>query len=100
MKVAPDASPEDGLLDVIVVGDISKLGLFRAFPSIYRGTHLSHPALAHRRGRRVEIESDADEMWLEGDGESFGTPPITLELLPAALRVFGLSAAAPLGADE
>ena len=43
MKIAPDADPSDGLLDVLVWGDVSRLDLARNLHKLYRGTHTTTP---------------------------------------------------------
>ncbi len=53
MRVCPDARLDDGLLDVTVLGPISKLEFLRVFPTVYKGTHVDHPAVTVRRARQV-----------------------------------------------
>ena len=43
MKVTPDASFDDGLLDVLVLHKISTAEFLRVFPRVFKGTHASHP---------------------------------------------------------
>jgi YegS/Rv2252/BmrU family lipid kinase len=88
MRVAPDARLDDGLLDVVVVGDLSKARLVANLPRLYAGTHLAHPAITHRRGARVEARGGA-ETWVEIDGEPLGTLPASFEVIPKALSFFG-----------
>ena len=52
MKMCPDAEPDDGLLDVVTIGDITKRDLVLTMPKIYRGTHLPHPKAEVLRGPR------------------------------------------------
>ena len=52
MRVCPDARLDDGLLDVTVLGPISKPEFLRVFPKVYKGTHVRHPAVTVRRARR------------------------------------------------
>ena len=59
MRVCPDALLDDGLLDVTVLGPISKLEFLRVFPTVYKGTHVDHPAVTVRRTRQVSIASDS-----------------------------------------
>jgi YegS/Rv2252/BmrU family lipid kinase len=91
MHIAPDARPDDGALDLVVVREISRAGLVRALPSLYRGTHLSHPAVSVRHATRVEaLPVDGSEpVWIDVDGEGLGTLPIRVELLPRAITLFG-----------
>ena len=55
MRIAPDADPADGALDLVVVGDLGRARLLRWLPSVYRGTHLANRAVAVHRARWVTI---------------------------------------------
>ena len=55
MRVCPDARLDDGLLDVTVLGPISKPEFLRVFPTVYKGTHVQHPAVTVRRARTVGL---------------------------------------------
>lgn len=90
MQIAPDALPDDGLLDLVVVREMSRAGLVAALPSLYRGTHLSHPAVSVHRAARIEARaSSSAPVWIDVDGEGLGTLPLTIELLPKAVTLFG-----------
>ncbi|MDH3521814.1 MAG: diacylglycerol kinase family lipid kinase [Myxococcales bacterium] len=89
MKIAPDASAHDGLLDVVVVSDLSAAGLLLRMPAIYRGTHVRDCAVSVHRGRVVEAEPSARNLPLEIDGEPAGALPARFELLPGALAMIG-----------
>jgi diacylglycerol kinase (ATP) len=86
MKLCPGAEPDDGLFDVLVIGDVSKTELVRIVPKLYRGTHLPHPKGELLRGRNVVVESERP-LPIELDGEQPGTTPARFELLPGAVRV-------------
>jgi diacylglycerol kinase (ATP) len=86
MKIAPDAEPDDGLFDVLLIGDISKLDLVRTMPKIYRGTHLPHPKAELLRGASVTVEA-AEPLPVELDGEQPGTTPGRFDVVPQALRL-------------
>jgi YegS/Rv2252/BmrU family lipid kinase len=86
MKVAPEADVSDGLFEVVVVGDISKLDLLLTFPRIYRGTHITHPKVRMQRATEVRIESQ-DRVLIQADGELLGEIPATFRILPSALSV-------------
>jgi putative membrane protein len=57
MRVTPGASPEDGLFDVLLIGDVTKADFVRTFPKIYRGRHVSHPKIDILRGPAVTIDA-------------------------------------------
>jgi diacylglycerol kinase (ATP) len=86
MRLCPDASPEDGVFDVLLLGDVTKLDLLLTLPKLYRGTHLPHPKAELLRGRAVTVESDVP-LPIELDGEQPGTTPVRFEIVPGALRV-------------
>lgn len=85
MRVCPDASLEDGLLDVVVVRDISIPAFLRVFPRVFAGTHVRHPAVQVLRGRRVRLEATGVVAY--ADGERLGALPLDCEAVPGALRV-------------
>ena len=95
MHVAPDAQPDDGAIDLVVIGEISKPGLLRALPSLYTGGHLQHPAVSVHRATRVRAEPAPGQppVFIDVDGEGLGTLPIEIELLPRAVTLFGTSPA-------
>jgi diacylglycerol kinase (ATP) len=86
MRIAPDAEPDDGWLDLCVVGDVSRLTAIRELPNLYRGTHVRNPAVSLHRVRLVEIEGDG-ETHSHLDGEPFGSIPLRVEVHPGVLEV-------------
>jgi YegS/Rv2252/BmrU family lipid kinase len=86
MKITPEAEPDDGLFDVLLIGDVSKRDLVMTLPKIYRGTHLPHPKAELLRGTKVTIEAPIP-IPVELDGEQPGTTPATFEVVRNALRL-------------
>jgi diacylglycerol kinase (ATP) len=86
MKLCPDAQPDDGLFDVLTIGDLTKGDLLVTLPKTFRGTHLPHPKAELLQGRRVTVEAP-EPLPIELDGEQPGTTPVRFELVPSALRV-------------
>jgi diacylglycerol kinase (ATP) len=86
MKIAPEAEPDDGLFDVLLIGDVTKLDLALTMPKIYRGTHLPHPRAELLRGASVTVEA-AVPLPVELDGEQPGTTPVRFDVVPRALRL-------------
>jgi YegS/Rv2252/BmrU family lipid kinase len=86
MKISPDADPDDGLFDVLLIGDVTKLDLLRTMPRIYRGTHLPHPKAELLRGAAVSVES-GDPLPVELDGEQPGTTPVHFDVVPRAVKL-------------
>ena len=86
MWLAPEASPDDGLFDVVLIGDITKLDFMTTAPKIYRGTYLAHPKVELVRAAAVAVDAP-DPLPIELDGEQVGTTPVRFEIVPGALRV-------------
>jgi diacylglycerol kinase (ATP) len=85
MRVLPTASITDGLLDVCIVEELSRGAFLRAFPRVFRGTHVSHPKVRMLRGRTVTVEADR-RIQVYADGERVGPLPAIFEIEPGALR--------------
>ena len=86
MKLAPDARQDDGLFDVVLIGDVNKLDFLTTAPKLYSGKYLAHPKVELLRSSALEISAD-EELPLEVDGEPVGTTPARFEVVPAALRL-------------
>jgi diacylglycerol kinase (ATP) len=86
MWLAPEASPDDGLFDVVLIGDVTKRDFVTTAPKIYKGTYLSHPKVELLRSRTVAVDA-SEHLPIELDGEQVGTTPVRFEIVPAALRV-------------
>jgi YegS/Rv2252/BmrU family lipid kinase len=86
MKILPMAEPDDGMLDVLVWGDVGKLDLAMTLHKLYRGTHVNHPKSDFSRAVRVVVEPEAP-LPIEADGEQPGVTPATFEVVPAAIRL-------------
>ncbi|MEO3861411.1 YegS/Rv2252/BmrU family lipid kinase [Acrocarpospora sp. B8E8] len=85
MRVCPDAAPDDGLLDVMILAAMPKTAFLRAFPRVYKGTHTALPAVHLLRGRTVTL--DAPDTIAYADGERVGPTPLSCSVEPGALRV-------------
>jgi diacylglycerol kinase (ATP) len=84
MKVTPEASAVDGIADVCVLRAISKPAFLRAFPRVFTGSHVRHPAVSMYRAARVTVEADR-RVLVYADGERVAPAPAVFEVLPAAL---------------
>ena len=86
MYISPNSEVNDGLLDIIVIGDFKTLELIRDFHLIYNGKHLTHQKICHYRGKKVKITSEPVAL-LEFDGEQQGTTPAEFEIIGQAVKV-------------
>ncbi len=85
MHVTPDADVTDGLMDVMVLGPVSKLEFLKTFPKVFKGSHTSHPAVTMRRAKVVEVSSPGVTAY--ADGEYLADLPIRCECVPGAVRI-------------
>ena len=86
MRLAPEAEPDDGLFDVLMIGDVNKIDFVTTAPKLYRGTHLSHPKVDLVKAHTVAVDA-RERLPIELDGEQVGTTPARFEIVPSALRV-------------
>ncbi len=95
MRVAPDASFDDGMLDVVVIGDLGKASFLATFPKVYSGRHVEHPLVTVHHARRVELAADRPRT-VYADGEHAGELPMVFEVEPSALTVLATTDAPAL----
>jgi len=86
MFLAPNADTTDGFLDVLVIGNLSKLDLIWSLPRIYKGTHLNHPKVTIKKAKEINIRA-RQPMSLQADGELLGEAPASFYVLPGALNI-------------
>jgi diacylglycerol kinase (ATP) len=86
MKIAPRAKIDDGLLDVCIVGAVSRLRLLRLFPSVYSGHHLSIPEVEYFQAGRARVETE-HPLAVYADGEYVCRTPVEMGVLRAALKI-------------
>ena len=85
MLVCPEADTADGYFDVMVLHPVSKIEFLKVFPRVFKGTHITHPAVEIVRSRRVQIVAQAVAY---ADGERIGPLPITTECIPGAMQTW------------
>jgi len=86
MMICPEAEPDDGLFDVLLIGDLTKRDLLLTLPKTYRGRHLPHPKAELLRAAEVTVTAP-EPLPIELDGEQPGATPARFELLPRAIRL-------------
>ncbi|WP_309123603.1 diacylglycerol kinase family protein [Arthrobacter sp.] len=85
MLIAPDARPDDGQLDLLVIDPLPRLRLLMLFPLLFSGGHVRLRAVHIRRVSSVELEVRDVELF--ADGEPVGDGPVQIDVVPRALRV-------------
>jgi diacylglycerol kinase (ATP) len=86
MYTTPKAVINDGLLDVLIIGDLSKPDLINSLPMIYKGTHLSHPKVSLKKAQQVTIKPTV-VMSIQADGDIVGESPATFSIIEQKLHV-------------
>jgi diacylglycerol kinase (ATP) len=85
MLICPEAKPDDGLLDILMVRPLSRLGFLRIYPRVFKGTHVTDPRVIIRQGKKFRI--DSPNLVGYSDGERIGALPMDVEVRPRALAV-------------
>jgi diacylglycerol kinase (ATP) len=83
IRITPDAAPDDGMFDILIVHPVSRVTLLRIFPMARKGRHVGHPAVEIVRARTVKV--DASDVTAYVDGERLGPLPRSFEVVPDAL---------------
>jgi YegS/Rv2252/BmrU family lipid kinase len=86
MRVAPDASVYDGLFNVTVIGDLTIPEIFLNLPKLYNGRIYDIDKVVIFTGEKIEAFSD-QQVLLDVDGEQPGMMPITINMVPGALKI-------------
>ena len=86
MCIAPNAVIDDGLFDIIILRNLSKLDLLINLPRVYNGSHLSHPRITSLQGKKITVTSGGIAL-IDLDGEQPGRAPVEIELLPRILNL-------------
>jgi YegS/Rv2252/BmrU family lipid kinase len=93
MRIAPEAELDDGLLDVITVGEVGKLRFVANLRKVFNGTHIDDDDVRMFRAPRVEITASRP-FPVYADGEHLTELPVSVRVLPRALSVLAPAASA------
>jgi diacylglycerol kinase (ATP) len=86
LRITEGALLDDGMLDVVIIKPMSRGGLVRTYPKLFKGTHVTHPQYEHHLVRTVTVASPGITTY--ADGERFGELPLTVACAPGALTVY------------
>ena len=84
--LAPGAELDDGLLDVVLIGESSKAHFVRTLPKVFRGTHVVDDVVTVLRGREITVAADRP-FTIYADGDPIGSLPATIRARRHAVRV-------------
>jgi YegS/Rv2252/BmrU family lipid kinase len=85
MLLAPGASLQDGLVDVVIISQIPKLRFLRLLPTVFSGAHVQQDTVEVLRGAVVQI-SASRPFTMYADGDPIAELPVTVRALPGAVR--------------
>ena len=93
--MGPNASPDDGLFDLCIVGQVSRARTFALIPKFMNGTQATHPAIKTAQARRVTVTAIKGALPAHGDGETLCTEgqELTMELLPRQVEIISVPGA-------
>jgi YegS/Rv2252/BmrU family lipid kinase len=86
LRFAPEAQIDDGLLDVVLIEDLSTFGVLALLPRLIFSGELRTSRVRRWRAQRVRLTTRKPTMF-HGDGEIIGPTPVEIEVVPRALRV-------------
>jgi YegS/Rv2252/BmrU family lipid kinase len=86
MYLVPDASVDDGMLDVVLMGAAAKRSYLAGLPKVFKGTHVDNPDLTFLRGREIAFAADRP-FTAYADGDPIAELPVTIKVMPRALKV-------------
>lgn len=86
MRQTPDAVPDDGLLDITVIRDMTRFEIVKSLKLLYDGTILSHPLVDGYRSTNLKVTSEVP-LYAEADGESLGHTPLEFSIIPSGINV-------------
>lgn len=86
MYLVPDASIDDGQIELVVIKDISKLRYLTTMPKVFNGTHIGSAGIEIIQAHEVTFEADRP-FTAYADGDPIADLPVTVRVLPKALKV-------------
>ena len=96
MRLCPTAAPDDGLFEVLPIGDVTKLEVLRLLPQTFSGRHVNHPKVEVEAAATVIVASHRP-LTIQADGELIGQVPATFTTVSGALEVLAPPAGGPKG---
>lgn len=89
MMFAPEARPDDGVIDLMLSCNLTRRTILRELPRIHTGGHINNPRVRLIKAHRVRLESmrAEDALPVEADGNVRGHTPVEFQIIPEALRI-------------
>jgi YegS/Rv2252/BmrU family lipid kinase len=84
--LTPDATANDGLLDICMIRKVNLLQRFRILPMVPKGTHINDPKVENYQTEKISVDFGA-KVPFHVDGELYFDTTFEVDLLPRALRI-------------
>lgn len=88
LRLAPEARPDDGWLDPVLVGQLGLCELLDLLAKLARSGEVSSAQVTRLRARSVRLSANRPAMF-HGDGEILGPAPVLIEVAVGAVRIAG-----------
>ena len=87
--MAPNALTDDGLLDICIAGQVSRMGILMLIPQFMKGTQASHPQVKTCRAAKIRIQAIEGILPVHADGETIceAGKEVTIELIKQPLKI-------------
>lgn len=85
MLLAPDASLDDGLLDIVTISKVPRLRYLMMSPTVFTGAHIRQPNVDVARSSSVRI-SASRPFTMYADGDPIAELPVTIMVRAGAVR--------------
>ncbi|HEY6122110.1 MAG TPA: hypothetical protein VIV66_19285, partial [Pyrinomonadaceae bacterium] len=88
MKLSPQATIDDGKLDVVIASGLSRINVVRELPRLHTGGHVANPKVKIKQGvyARIDTFAESDALTIEADGNVRGHTPADYRIIPGALK--------------
>lgn len=87
LTIAPSAKPDDGILNITIIGNVSLFDYLRYLPSLRKGHNIQHPEVNYYCDNSIRVDVIKGKADTEADGETITTESIHITLIPSAIRL-------------
>jgi YegS/Rv2252/BmrU family lipid kinase len=91
--MAPESAPDDGILDLCIASEASRMRLFQLIPYFLKGTQATQPEIKMKRSKTVKVRALDGSLPAHADGETlcYAGQSLEIELIPSALEFVTLA---------
>ncbi len=86
LGIAPDASPDDGIFSIVIIGNISMMDYIKLLGQVKKCKKIEHSELKYLAAQKMEIYSEAEVLPIDMDGDFVGYSPLKIKVVGGALK--------------